>query len=384
MIADWYARHGYNFLALSDHNVLSNTVRWIDVELPKRRGGAQALERYRARFGTDWVETREREAVNKEKKQVKRTEVRLKRLDEFRSLVETPGEFLMIQAEEITDSAHGRLPVHINATNVGERIKPQHGKGVQDVMRRNLRAVAAQAERLQRTIVAHLNHPNYGWGVTAEDLAHVVEEQFFEVFNGHRGTRHLGDKLHASVERMWDIANTLRLSVLNAPPLFGIATDDSHHYHGKNLTSTPGRGWIMVQATELSAAAITEAVTRGDFYASTGVTLRSVTFADKTLSIEIEPTGDTKFTTRFIGTRKGWNRDTAAVLDAKGNKLRATKRYSNDVGVTLATVVGGTASYRVAGNEVWVRAVVTSTRAHSNPMFERQLQQAWTQPVGWR
>ena len=29
MIAEWYRTHGYNFLALSDHNVLSEGARWM-------------------------------------------------------------------------------------------------------------------------------------------------------------------------------------------------------------------------------------------------------------------------------------------------------------------------------------------------------------------
>src|SRR5215475_189133 len=31
MIADWYKQHGYHFLTLTDHNVLSEGERWIDV-----------------------------------------------------------------------------------------------------------------------------------------------------------------------------------------------------------------------------------------------------------------------------------------------------------------------------------------------------------------
>src|SRR3981189_92508 len=31
MIADWYARHGYRFLALSDHNVLPHGPTWLGV-----------------------------------------------------------------------------------------------------------------------------------------------------------------------------------------------------------------------------------------------------------------------------------------------------------------------------------------------------------------
>src|SRR5258705_10448548 len=56
MIADWYKRNNYHFLALTDHNVLSEGQRWVDVS--ERMTKSQALKKYRARFGDSWVETR--------------------------------------------------------------------------------------------------------------------------------------------------------------------------------------------------------------------------------------------------------------------------------------------------------------------------------------
>ncbi len=38
MICDWYQRAGYQFLALSDHNILSEGVKWMDVEAAAKRG----------------------------------------------------------------------------------------------------------------------------------------------------------------------------------------------------------------------------------------------------------------------------------------------------------------------------------------------------------
>src|SRR6266850_2947653 len=35
MIADWYKRHGYQFLTLSDHNTLSDGEYWLDVPAGK-------------------------------------------------------------------------------------------------------------------------------------------------------------------------------------------------------------------------------------------------------------------------------------------------------------------------------------------------------------
>ena len=35
MIALWYRKHGYQFLVFTDHNVLADSQRWIDVERSK-------------------------------------------------------------------------------------------------------------------------------------------------------------------------------------------------------------------------------------------------------------------------------------------------------------------------------------------------------------
>ena len=61
MIADWYRSSGYHFLAISDHNVLSEGERWIHRE--KNAGGLRAFEKYLKRFGNDWVEQRVVEGV---------------------------------------------------------------------------------------------------------------------------------------------------------------------------------------------------------------------------------------------------------------------------------------------------------------------------------
>jgi len=94
-------------------------------------------------------------------------------------------------------------------------------------------------------------------GVTAEELAQVIDEHFFEVYNGHPIVHHLGDESHPSVERIWDIANALRMLRFNAPPLKGLGSDDTHNYHVTGMKrSTAGRGWIYVRAKALTAEAL--------------------------------------------------------------------------------------------------------------------------------
>ena len=244
MITDWYQKHGYQFLAISDHNVLQAKEVWMGVDAVEKRRkalGKTTMEKYRARFGEPWVETRDMDG---------QPAVRLKKLSEYRPLFEKPGEFLLVEAEEISASFAARtkvkVPVHINAIDPGEVIKPVDGTSIRDVLRQNLQAIRDQEKRLGRPILAHVNHPNFQWALTAEDIAEAVEENYVEVYNGHPGIHVNGDETRIGNEMIWDIANTIRVGRLHAHPLFGMGTDDSHHYHGED--NSPGRGWIMVRA----------------------------------------------------------------------------------------------------------------------------------------
>jgi len=375
MISKWYADRGYHFLALTDHNILSRGQKWMPLKTIESRAGADALGKYESAFG-DLVERRTTDQGNEE--------VRLQPLTQYRGLLEKPGVFLLMEGEEISDSVDG-LPIHMNATNLTDLLQPVGGKTVREAIANNLRAAKEQSRKTGREILIHLNHPNFGWAVTAEDMAFVTEERFFEVYNGHPGVNQLGDANHPAIERMWDIANTLRLDRLKQPPLFGLGTDDSHNYHD-STGSTPGRGWVMVRASALQPDKILTSINAGDFYASSGVTLKQVDFDERagTLQIEVEPEGSDEYTIEFVGTPKDYNRTSEVRRDANDNEVRATRIYSPDIGKVFKRVTGPRATYQLNGQELFVRAVITSTADHANPSFAGQKKQAWTQPVGWK
>jgi hypothetical protein len=369
MITDWYKRHGYHFLALSDHNILQRGEKWIEV---KTNAVAQlALEKYRARFA-DKVE---------EKRVDEKLMVRLKTFDEFAPYFAEPGRFLLLLSEEITDR-HLVFPVHINATNLRDHIPPQGGTNVSDVIQRNVNAVLEQRRQTGQPMFPHVNHPNFGWAITAEDLVSIKGEKFFEVYNGHPSVRNEGDHQHASIERMWDIILTRRIAELGLEPMYGLAVDDAHNYHADSLkNSNPGRGWVMVRASELTPKAIIEAMEAGDFYSSSGVTLAEVRREPGRLSVHIEPEQGVSYTTQFIGTRRGYDPANQPVTDAAGNWLRVTHRYSDDIGTVLAEVSGTSPSYRLKGDELYVRAKIISTKVKANPYMEGEVEVAWTQPL---
>ncbi|MBG86164.1 MAG: histidinol-phosphatase [Verrucomicrobiales bacterium] len=371
MITGWYKDNGYQFLAITDHNISHDTEKWMVVE--EKRNRDIAYEKYLKRWGADWVESKT-EGGGK-------TSVRLKKLSEYRPKFERPGKFLLIQAEEIT-SRYLTSPIHLNASNLRYRIAPQTGDNVVDTLQKNIDAVLAQEKETGQPMLPHINHPNFGWAITAEELMQVRGEQFFEVYNGHPYVRNRGDKTHAGLERVWDIVNTRRLTELKLPLMYGLATDDSHAYHktGSKLSNT-GRGWVMVRASDLTPASLINAMKRGDFYSTTGVELASLEQNAKQISLVVKARAGVNYTIQFIGTRKGFDSYHTPIRNAAGEKLRLTHRYSDDVGAVLKEVLGPKASYKFKGDELYVRAKVVSSVRQKNPIVEGDWEVAWTQPI---
>ncbi|MBA3315302.1 MAG: hypothetical protein M3552_09885 [Planctomycetota bacterium] len=368
-IAMWYRDHDYDFLVFTDHNVLPTTERWVDVE--KSKGGRKAFDKLKAKF-PDWVEERETEG---------RLEVRLRRFDEVSERIAVPDEFLLIQGEEISDK-YESYPIHMNASHVREVLKPRGGNSVHEVMQRNLDAVMAVRKETGQPTMIHLNHPNFGYAVTAEDMVPLVGERFFEVYNGHPGVHNSGSEQRASTERIWDIVNTKRLVDFDLPLMYGLATDDGHSYHNiPSRASEPGRAWVMVLAETLSPEALIESLEAGRFYATNGVMLKSIITTPKSLTVEVGAKPGETYTIDFIGTRKGFDPSSKPVVGDDGKELHTTRVYSADIGTTLQSSEGEKATYTFQGDEIYVRARVTSSADHPNPSEIGDKQQAWVQPV---
>lgn len=276
-VVRWYREHGYQFLVLSDHNFLTNA-----------------------------------EGLN--------------------SVHAATGKFLVIPGEEVTDR-FGEEPIHVNGLAVEAFVEPQGGENVRDVLQRNVDAIRAVSG------VPHINHPNFGWAISAEDLKAVENYRLFEIFNGHPLVNNAGGGGTPGLEEMWDmILSSGRL-------VYGIAVDDAHHFKRPwdRHASQPGRGWIVVRASELSSDAILEAMENGDFYASTGVEISELLTDEREVRIAMQTRSDEKFITTFIGAGGG----------------------------VLACVETNPARYEIRGDEQYVRAKI----ADSNGNF------AWVQPV---
>lgn len=345
MIMDWYKSHGYQFIALSDHNILADHEKWIKVTKSKmyEEGFAKYLEKY----GADWVEYVTDSG---------RTKVRLKTYSAYKPKFEDKN-FLIIQSEEIT-SKYGDKPIHMNATNIQTLIIPDGGESVTDVMQRNVDAVLKQREETGMPIFPHINHPNFYYGVSTEDIINLHGERFFEVYNGHPLVNNYGDSLHPGTEMMWDKIN-LAYSKKAQPLLLGLATDDSHNYHQFGAAySNAGRGWVMVHAKDLTAASLIDAMEAGEFYSSTGVTIKEIRLENNLLHLSIQPEEQVKYYIEFVGIKSG-----------------------EDVPSVLKRIDGIDGEYKLSEDVLFVRARVISDKIKNNPFHEGEFEEAWTQPV---
>ena len=345
VVLDWYQTHGYDFIALSDHNTISENEKWIVVQ--KSPLYENSFQEYLKKFGEDWVEY---------KTDTGRIQVKLKTFQQYQEKLSSDN-FLIIHSEEITDRAENK-PVHLNATNIQEFIQPKGGATVAEAMQNNINAVLEQRERLKAPMFAHVNHPNFGWAITVDDMISLKGERFFEVYNGHPMVHNYGDSARMSTEAMWDKIN-IAYAKRNQPLMYGLATDDSHNYHQfGNAFSNAGRGWIMVRSESLTAESLIMSLEVGDFYATTGVILNEYGVSEDEITIFILEEKGVQYSIEFIG----------------------AMRSSGEAKV-LQKTVGIRASFKVDADHIFVRSRITSTKPKENPFQEGDVEMAWTQPV---
>ena len=238
---------------------------------------------------------------------------------------------LMIPGEEITVQIEGQeKAVYVNAVSLPTVVEPINADDdVLATVQANVNAV------LDAGGVPSLGAPYFRDGFDHKTLTSIRGAMLMEIYNAHP-MNVVGNPQTFSYEDIWDAVLTSGRAV------WGTATDDSHNYREFSADqANPGRAWVVVRAPELSEDAIVQGLKSGDFYGSTGVSLRSVQRSKSAVYIEVEK--ETMYRTYFVG------RD----------------------GRTLAEVSGPAPIYEIEGDEGYVRARVRSTTGA----------RAWTQPV---
>ncbi len=141
-VAEWYEKHGYDFLVLSDHN----HVTILD------EAGAH------------------------------------------------PGKWpLMIPGEEVSSRIFDRTkPIHVGGIGLRTLVEPADEDDIRKTLQENVRRVVAHGA------LASINHPNHAWTISAEDIVATEGAWAMEVFNGHPDVNTFGGGGNPSAEVMWD------------------------------------------------------------------------------------------------------------------------------------------------------------------------------------
>ena len=140
-VCEWFEKHEYDFLVLSDHNHLT----LIDYEST----GNSTLK--------------------------------------------------MIPGEEVTAFASSNMaPVHIGAIGISKLVKPVICEDVISTLQINIDQI------LEAGGIACINHPNFKWAFDHREMIETEGAALFEVYNASRGCNNLGGDGKFSTSDMWD------------------------------------------------------------------------------------------------------------------------------------------------------------------------------------
>jgi len=151
-VASWYRDHGYQFLALTDHNLV-----------------------------TDLSLTREVESK----------------------------DFVVISGEEVS-MWHAGKQVHVNALCTTQTIGGGDFKSASDALLRGIREVQMQGG------IALINHPNFDQAISPADIPAFQGASFIEIFSGHGYVQSQGDSTRPSHEALWDMALSQGIDLMGA------------------------------------------------------------------------------------------------------------------------------------------------------------------------
>jgi hypothetical protein len=263
------------------------------------------------------------------------------------------NEFILIPSEEITGK------VHATALNIKRPIVAPYSVGTQA---NTIRAFMAEIEKAGGILI--LNHPNYQWTLSAEEIRSVEGLTLFELYNAYPAAHNEGNSTHLSTEAMWDTLLTQGMKI------YGVASDDASLYPTtySRMLPGPGKGWVMVQARELTPSAICSSLLEGRFYATDGVLLSKLEMGLSRIRIEIDKIA----TQTEIAKGSAFGR-----LAGEGAKVGERIDIVGSGGQVLASFEGVSADFTPNGRG-YIRARAVVTRQVENSLAEFC---AWCQPI---
>ena len=411
--ADAYRRAGYSFVSITDHNTAADDpAKWQFVF------GSTTPSLFRV---TDNIFTAytNRFPGAECRKLGARPCVRLKTQREVKAALDAPGRFLVLPGSEVTRKLHNaKLGVagdlNFACVNLNGLVEGARGHAPFETYRGSDwdlsrvishtvgETTALAAEQGNPPFVAVVSHPLVpSFDIAAEALVANPGVRFAEVCS--RGTDWTPpaelDRGGWEADHWWDVVNAFRARD-GKPLLFATASDSAGFYPGSGLAPDVkddfGHGWICVRAPALTADDLMGAMLRGDFYASCGVELEDVSFADGTLSVKVPAKPGVRHAVRFIVTKRGFPTETKVVTFPREDDdvylgtfatTARVRRYSDEIGKTAKLVEGKpgealAASYAMADDDLYVRARVESDQPLDMPgrYLRPRVKAAWTQP----
>lgn len=255
----WYRNHGFNFVALTDHNTRASPQTFKALEKPN---------------------------------------------------------FVIIAGEELTMLVQ-RTRVHVNGLCTKRTIGGGKHPSVRAALVHAIEYVHAQGG------IALVNHPNFDWALTSEDIRSASGAELLEIYSSHPHVNSQGDNEHPSQEAIWE-------TLLDQGETIGsVAVDDAHYFnHDKPNVSNPakpGLGWVEVFAPTADRNTICEALRNKQLYSSSGASLARLRVTTESMSVWPKEDGAT---VEFIG-------DGGKIFEKKDSGksaettylLRGTERY---------------------------------------------------------
>ena len=181
--------------------------------------------------------------------------------------------------------ASGRCRIHVNLLGPTQRFAGKLEWANRQRDERLEKYQAAIDAQKQLGGVIQLNHPNWYWGMTPDVLIELARRgiPLVEIANSQFTTWNAGDKDHPSTEMLWDAV------LAKGYTMWGVASDDAHDYDPNGGGKYPAGGaWIVVRVRR-DPQAIIDAIARGRFYASTGVALERAAVEAGELVVEVSP-----------------------------------------------------------------------------------------------
>ena len=260
-VIGWYVAHGYDFIVVTDHNRVTD-----------HAGGAPLVV--------------------------------LRGIE----LTHNPGS-----CQPPPPEPDGKCRIHVNGIGLAASAAAAEAEGRPPALDWKNGSSALRVDMYQAAFdktrelggIIQVNHPTWHWGVDGALLAELSRRGavLVEIANMGFRTWSAGDEKHAGAEAVWDDA------LGRGAVIWGVASDDAHDYDdladerqaAGARVYPPGGGWVMVRA-ERNADAIRAALERGDFYASTGVTLERAEVYGGALDVAVAEASPGRHQIAFVGT----------------------------------------------------------------------------------